>query len=213
MKIHNERELQKMAINHSADIYYKDFLKIYRNCTNEPYSFLTIDTTLPANNPKRFRKIFFRFSFIKTTLTEQVKILDDKIKTNKAQYDLDREAPKISALSSGELEKYKYLTDEDLGYKSDVIQKAKFEYSPFGKAFNKGLDESDKKGLLKRLKNIEDTSEEQLKMIENEKDNQLGIKSAVSVLDEELLQEARNVLTKLSNQEKIINSSFALREV
>ena len=172
MKIHNERELQQMAINHSADIYYKDFLKIYRDCTNETYSFLTIDTTLPANNPKRFRKFFFRFSFIKTTLTEQVKILDDKIKTNKAQYDLDREAPKISALSSGELEKYKYLTDEDLGYKSDVIQKAKFEYSPFGKAFNKGLDESDKKGLLKRLKNIEDTSEEQLKMIENEKDNQ-----------------------------------------
>ena len=50
------------------------------------------------------------------TLTEQVKILDDKIKANKAQYDLDREAAKISALSSGELEKYEYLTGEDLGY-------------------------------------------------------------------------------------------------
>ena len=56
MKIHNIRELQKIAINHSADIDYKDFLKIYRNCTNEPYSFLTIDTTLPAGNPLRFRK-------------------------------------------------------------------------------------------------------------------------------------------------------------
>ena len=87
------------------------------------------------------------------TLTEQVKILDDKIKANKVQYDLDNEAAKISALSSDELEKYEYLTGEDLGCKPDVTQKAKFEYSPFGKVFNKGLDESDKKeGLLKRLK-------------------------------------------------------------
>ena len=83
------------------------------------------------------------------TLTEQVKILD-KIRANKPQYDLDREAAKISALSIGELEKYEYLTGEDLGYKPDVIQKAKFEYSPLVKVFDKGLDESDKKeGLLK----------------------------------------------------------------
>ena len=64
------------------------------------------------------------------TLTEQVKILGDKIKANKVQYELDRESAKISALSSGELEKYEYLTGEDLGYKPDVIQKKKFEYSP-----------------------------------------------------------------------------------
>ena len=63
------------------------------------------------------------------TLNEQVKILDDKIKANKAQYDLDREASKISALSIDDLEKYEYLTGKDLGYKPDVIQKAKFEYS------------------------------------------------------------------------------------
>ena len=56
MKIHNERELQQIAINHSADIDYKDFMKIYRNCTKEPYSFLTIATTLPADNPLKFRK-------------------------------------------------------------------------------------------------------------------------------------------------------------
>ena len=59
------------------------------------------------------------------TLAEQVKILDDKSKANKAQYDLDREAAKTSALSSGELENYEYLTGKDLGYKPDVIQKAK----------------------------------------------------------------------------------------
>ena len=56
MKIHNKRELQNISINHFADIDYKDFLKIYKNCVKEPYSFLTINTTLPANDPMRFRK-------------------------------------------------------------------------------------------------------------------------------------------------------------
>ena len=57
MKINNKKELQNIAINHSADIDFKDFMKIYRECTKEPYSFLTIDTTLPSSNPLRFRKI------------------------------------------------------------------------------------------------------------------------------------------------------------
>ena len=56
MKINNRKELQNIAINHSADIDYQDFIKIYRECTKEPYNFLTIDTTLPASNPLRFRK-------------------------------------------------------------------------------------------------------------------------------------------------------------
>ena len=59
MKIHNNRELQPTAINHSADIDYKDFMKIYRKCTKEPYCFLSIDTTLPAGNSLRFRKNLF----------------------------------------------------------------------------------------------------------------------------------------------------------
>ena len=59
----------------------------------------------------------------------------------------------ISALSSGELEKYEYLTGEDLGYKPVVVQKAKFEYSPLGQIFNKGLEKDEKQvGLLKILK-------------------------------------------------------------
>ena len=57
-KIHNKRELKDISINQSAHIDYKSFLKIYRNCTNEPYSVLTIDTTSPAENPMRFRKNF-----------------------------------------------------------------------------------------------------------------------------------------------------------
>ena len=59
MKINNKRELQNIAINHSADIDYKDFMKIYRECTKEPFNFLTIDTTLPASDPLRFRKNLF----------------------------------------------------------------------------------------------------------------------------------------------------------
>ena len=59
MKINNKRELQNIAINHSAEIDYKDFMKIYRECTREPYSFLTIDTLLPASDPLRFRKKLF----------------------------------------------------------------------------------------------------------------------------------------------------------
>ena len=59
MKISYKRELQNIAINHSADIDYKDFMKIYRECTRKPYSFLEIDTTPAASNPLRFRKKLF----------------------------------------------------------------------------------------------------------------------------------------------------------
>ena len=77
---------------------------------------------------------------------------------NEAQYDLDRKAAKISALSSNNLEKYEYLTDEDLGLKPNTVEQAKIECSSLGKVFTKGLDEDDKKeGSFKRRKNIEDT--------------------------------------------------------
>ena len=59
MKINNKRELQNIAIAHSADIDYQDFIKMYRERTREPYNFLTIDTTLPASDPLRFRKNSF----------------------------------------------------------------------------------------------------------------------------------------------------------
>ena len=102
------------------------------------------------------------------TRKEQIKILDNKIKANNAQYDLDRMNAEISAYSSGDLPKYKYLTKKDLKYKPDAFEQAKFEYSPLGKVFTDGLDKSDKnEGLLKRLKNIEDKSNNQLLTIKN----------------------------------------------
>ena len=90
------------------------------------------------------------------TITDQIKVLHQKIMQNETQYDLDRKSAKISALSSDNLNKYEYLAGEDLGLKPSTVEQAKFEYSPLGKIFNKGLDENDKKEeLFKRLKNIE----------------------------------------------------------
>ena len=106
------------------------------------------------------------------TVTDQIKILNRKIKQNEAQYDLDWKAAKISALSSNNLDKYEYLTGEDLGLKPSTIEQAKFEYSPLGKIFNKGLSKEDKEeGLLKKLKNIEGKNEEKLKAIEDKEKN------------------------------------------
>ena len=66
------------------------------------------------------------------------------------------------------MSKYDYLTNKDLGYKPDAFEKAKFEYSPLGKVFTDGLNKSDRKeGLLKRIKNIENRSNNQLLALRN----------------------------------------------
>ena len=102
------------------------------------------------------------------TCKEQNKILNDKIEANNAQYNLDRVNAEISAYSSGDLPKYEYLTKKDLNFKPNAIEQAKFEYSPLGKVFIDGLDKTDKKeGLSKRLKNIEDKSNNQLLALKN----------------------------------------------
>ena len=81
---------------------------------------------------------------------------------------LDRKNAEISAKSSGELDKYDYLTGEDLGYKPDALTQAKFEYSLLGKVFTAELDKSDKtEGLLKTLKNVENKSGNQLTVLNN----------------------------------------------
>ena len=88
------------------------------------------------------------------------------------QYDLDREAAKISALSSNNLDKYELLTGEDLNLKPSTIEQANFEYSPLGRVFNKGLSKDDnKEGLLKRLKNIKDKNEKPLEVKDKAKEN------------------------------------------
>ena len=84
-----------------------------------------------------------------------------------------RKNAKISALSFGKLDKYKYLTGEDLEYRPDPVQKARFEYSPLGQVFNKRLDSNERQEeLLKRLRNTEDKTDNQLRAIENNIGNQ-----------------------------------------
>ena len=95
------------------------------------------------------------------TITDQIKILNKNIMQKEVQYDLDSKAAKISALSSNNLDKYEFLTGEDLRLKPSTVEQAKFEYFPLGKIFNKRLDKGDQKeGLFKRLENFKDKNKE-----------------------------------------------------
>ena len=101
-------------------------------------------------------------------------MLNKKVMQNKAQYDLDKKAAKISALSSNNIDKYEYLTGEDLGLKASTVEQAKVEYSLLGKIFSKGLDKDDKKeGLSKRLENIKDKNGKQFQAIKDQGEEQL----------------------------------------
>ena len=86
---------------------------------------------------------------MKMTVTDQIKITDNKIKENQAQYDLDRLSTKISAYSSGDLRKYEYLTGEDLEYKPSVIEQAKFDYSPLGMSLSKAFKKDEVKKVAR----------------------------------------------------------------
>ena len=111
------------------------------------------------------------------TVTDQIKISDKKVKLNEAQYDLNKKAVIISASSSFSndlVDKYEYLTGKDLGLKPSTIEQAKFEYSPLGKVFTKGLDKDDQKdGLFKKLENIKDSNSTQLQVIKDKGEQQL----------------------------------------
>ena len=134
------------------------------------------------------------------TVTDQIKISNRKIKQNEAQYDLDREAAEISALSSNNLEKCELLTGEDLGLKPRTVEQAKFEYSPLD---NKGLSEDDKKeGLLKRLKNIEDKNEKLLEVKNKANEN---IKQVIYFVDQPLSFEAKELIEEIKAIQKDVD--------
>ena len=150
---------------------------------------------------------------------EQIKILDDKIKRNERQYDLDRINAEISAYSSGNLPKYEYLTKKDLGYKPDAVEKVKFEYSPIGKVFTDGLakeDKSKKIGLFKRLKNVEDN------LIEiDDNDNKVGIFRIIKDIknrgikignDDEAVREIRERIKELIDDGVKVNNFNEMKE-
>ena len=117
----------------------------------KPYSFLAIHTTLaPDDNRLHFRKNLFKRIYI------LIMTIDDKIRNEKLQYDINREAGKISALSSGKINKYKYLTSKEIlpSDQSRMTEQARFPYFPLKKAFEK------------QIKKIENLGEKQIKAIE-----------------------------------------------
>ena len=125
------------------------------------------------------------------TRKDQIKILNDKIKANNVQYDLDRMNAEISAYSSGDLPKYEYLTKKDLRCKPDAVE---------GKVFTDGLAKEDKfkkVGLFKRLKNIEDNLVEV-----DDNDNKVGIfRITKDIKDREVLK----LIMKMKMLEKLEN--------
>ena len=153
------------------------------------------------------------------TRKDQIKTLDDKIKANNVQYDLDRMNAEISAYSSGDLPKYEYLTKKDLGYKPDAVEKVKFEYSPIGKVFTDGLakeDKSKKIGLFKRLKNIEDNLVEV-----DDNDNKIGTFRIIKDIkdrgikidnDDEAVREIRERIKELIDDAVKINNFNEMKE-
>ena len=145
------------------------------------------------------------------TKSDQIKILNNKIKANNSQYDIDRLNAEISAYSSGELDKYEFLTMQDLKYKLDALEQEKFAYSPLGKVFNDGLNKKDKTkkvGILQRLKNIEDN----LNSDHNDNDNgngKVGIFQIIKDIkdkgikisnDDEAIREIREHIQNLRNE-------------
>ena len=131
MKILNKQEFQQIAFNHSSDIGFEDFINLCKSCK----SFLVIDTTLASDHHLHFRR-----SFIERIL-KLVMTIHDKIRDEKLQCSINREASKLSAISSGKTSKYEYSTNKDIlpSDQSMIIKKAKFTYSPLGKAFEKQI--------------------------------------------------------------------------
>ena len=148
------------------------------------------------------------------TPKDQIKTLDDKIKANNVQYDLDRMNAEILAYSSGDLPKYEYLTKKDLGYKLDAVEKVKFEYSPIGEVFPDGLSKEDKSknvGLFKQFKNIEDNLVEVddnddkvgvFRIIKDIKDRNIKIDN-----DDEAVREIRERIKELIDDGVKVNES------
>ena len=158
-----------------------------------------------------YENLIAAIKLIKMTKSDQIKILNDKSKANKAQYDLDRLNAEISTYSNGDLDKYEYLTKNNLGYKSDALEQAKFAYSPLGKVFTDGLtkkDKFEKVGIFKRLKNIEDNLSGDYNGDDND-EAKVGIFKIIKDIknrgikisnDDEAIREIRNYIQELRDR-------------
>ena len=124
MNIPNKRELQQIPFNHTSYTDFKDFINLYKDFINLFFE---------SDNPSRFRKNLLK------RIQKLVNTIADKIRDIQLKYDIGREAAEISALSSGKIDKYEYLTNAELLHcnQKQIIYQAKFTYSLLGKAFEK----------------------------------------------------------------------------
>ena len=147
------------------------------------------------------------------TVTDEIKILDRKIMQNEAQYDLDRKAAKIFALSSNNLDKHEHLAgQEDLGVKPSTVAQAKFEYFTLGKVFAKGLDKDhQKERLFKRLKNIENAKKNLINSKDND-DSIYGKPRLDSVNDKDKDKEKQHNINTVSKTLNVLKGLKALSQ-
>ena len=133
MKTPNKREIQQTELNHSSGINFKIFINTYKKSTSEPFSVLANDDTLESDDPLRFIKNLSTYNKLMT--------INDQIRDEKLQYDINRKAAEISALSSGKIDKYEYLTGNKIlpSNQQQIIEQAKFTSFPSGKAFEKKI--------------------------------------------------------------------------
>ena len=132
--------------------------------------------------------------------------INDQIRDEKLQYDINREAAKISALSSGKIHKYEYLTGEDIlpSNQQQIIEQAKFTYSPLGKAFEKQIKtiEDQGKKQVDALENLK--PKEETKPIEDKSNNQ----PKATIIFNELINERKKIMSKLYDSVDYNNLKF-----
>ena len=124
MKIPNKREIQQTKFDHSSDIDFQDLMNLYKK---------VLQNHIPSSdNPLNFRK---------NLLERIIMAINDSIKDEKLRYNINTEATKISGLSSGKIDKYKFITDEKIlpSDQSRIIEQAKFTHSPCGKVFERQI--------------------------------------------------------------------------
>ena len=133
IKIPSKQELQQITLNHSSILTLKTLWILSKNVLQNHILFWVIDVILASENSSRFRKNLLerKWKLIITT--------DDNIRDKRLQYLIKIEIAKISALSSRKIDKYDYVTGEEIAPSDQrrVIEQAKFTYSPLGKALEK----------------------------------------------------------------------------
>ena len=131
--------------------------------------------------------------------------INDQIKNEKLQYDINREAAKISTLSSGKLHKYEYLTGEDMlpSNQQQIIEQAKFTYSPLGKAFEKQTETIEDQSK-KQVDGLEKLKPEEAKLIEGKPNNQ----SRATIIFNELINKRKDIMKKIYDSVDYGNLNF-----